>query len=210
MSFVRSRIKSVRDEPWTYASSEGHTPVQQHPPYSCPPSRSEPHIHGSTCTLHSMSNAAAFTHMKLNHLDFQVCIYDRRQSGFNRSPCVQFGYRPPAGKFNKPETRYTRGSVQYAHYVRGHKDGTVKLWDFRNIRVMIICSIFRQIRLMDCLSERVSGPGMVSGLRSGPYCLLRAESGCHWWSCCPCLECPSLTTNIDTPDRRHRGSALRT
>ena len=126
-------------------------------------------------------NSATLTHAKLNHLDCQVCIYDRRQSGFDRSPCVQFGYRSVAGKFNKPEARHTRGSVQYAQYVRGHKDGTVKLWDFRNIRVTIIRSVFRQIRLIDtCFLERVSGSGMVGWLRSSSYHLLQTECDYHW------------------------------
>jgi hypothetical protein len=59
-------------------------------------------------------------------------IFDRRMGGFDKAPCCTFGYRNTNAKFQQS---YTKGSIHHTFFVRGHQDGTVVLWDFRNAKV---------------------------------------------------------------------------
>jgi hypothetical protein len=52
--------------------------------------------------------------------------------GFDKAPCCTFGYRNTNAKFQQS---YTKGSIHHTFFVRGHQDGTVVLWDFRNVKV---------------------------------------------------------------------------
>jgi hypothetical protein len=70
--------------------------------------------------------------LQVRHLDHQMIIFDRRMGGFDKAPCCTFGYRNTNAKFQQT---YTKGSIHHTFFVRGHQDGTVVLWDFRNVKV---------------------------------------------------------------------------
>lgn len=61
-------------------------------------------------------------------------MFDRRMGGFDKAPCCTFGYRNANAKF---EPSYTKGGMHHTFFARGHHDGTVVLWDFRNVKNIV-------------------------------------------------------------------------
>ena len=91
---------------------------------------------------------------QIDHLHYQVHLYDLREGGFKHRPWLEFGYRALAPKANRGRTsagasastsrsassssipkvgsRYTRGSATNSLFARGYGDGVVLVWDYRN------------------------------------------------------------------------------
>lgn len=89
-------------------------------------------------------------------MDHQIQIFDKRRGEFDRAACLQFGYRALG---SKPESRYSRGSAHFNLFVKGYIDGTVRLFDYRNVQVSApariiqgYCDAFRTCRrcLLEC------------------------------------------------------------
>lgn len=80
-------------------------------------------------------------------MDEQVHLFDVRASNFDKPPAVKFGYRIPSpspAPRIQPATRYTKGSAWMSCFARGYDDGTVRMWDFRNISVRLshlVCAV---------------------------------------------------------------------
>ncbi|KAG1753851.1 uncharacterized protein EDB91DRAFT_1100207 [Suillus paluster] len=102
------------------------------------------HVHPQTPDL---------TLLEVRHLDHQILMFDRRMGDFNRTPCCTFGHRSADAKF---EPSYTKGSVSQTFFVRGHQDGTVLLWDFRNVK-----NILRRSQLTEAVVHSVISGGDV-------------------------------------------------
>lgn len=67
---------------------------------------------------------------QVDSLDHQIHLYDdRTKSGFDRTSDCYFGRRGRTAKHSKGDTR---GSL----FAKGFHDGTVCVWDLRNIKVM--------------------------------------------------------------------------
>ncbi|KAG1874622.1 hypothetical protein DFJ58DRAFT_650321 [Suillus subalutaceus] len=74
-------------------------------------------------------------HPQIPHLTLlEMSMFDRRMGGFDKAPCCTFGYRNTKAKFQQS---YTKGSIHHTFFVRGHQDGTVLLWDFRNVKNIV-------------------------------------------------------------------------
>ncbi|KAG0705477.1 hypothetical protein DFH29DRAFT_799969 [Suillus ampliporus] len=76
------------------------------------------------------------------------------EGGFDRTPCCTFGYRD-ADKF---QPSYTKGSVSQTFFARGHQDGVVLLWDFRNVKNIVTK---RQSQLAEPVVHAVISDGHV-------------------------------------------------
>lgn len=70
----------------------------------------------------------------MNSLDFQVQIYDERiKHGFDRTADCYFGARQASSP-----AQANRGDIKSSTFVKGYQDGTVRMWDFRNLKVYIV------------------------------------------------------------------------
>lgn len=68
-------------------------------------------------------------------MDRQILLYDTRTAGFDRAPCLEFGFRDTS---TQRKTRYTKGSTCHNYVVRPYGDtekGVIKMWDYRNAKV---------------------------------------------------------------------------
>ncbi|EGO01777.1 hypothetical protein SERLA73DRAFT_177272 [Serpula lacrymans var. lacrymans S7.3] len=79
--------------------------------------------------------------MEIKHLDSQIQIFDRRKGGYDRTPCLAFGYRSSSTKF---ETSYSKGCTRYNFFLRGFRDGSVILWDYRKAKDVVIKQQYQQ------------------------------------------------------------------
>ncbi|TFY69435.1 hypothetical protein EVG20_g3153 [Dentipellis fragilis] len=69
-----------------------------------------------------------------DHLNHQIQLFDTREGGFDGNPAVQFGWRPHAADARlSVQSRHSRGSCSNTRFVRGFKDGVVKVWDIRKV-----------------------------------------------------------------------------
>lgn len=84
--------------------------------------------------IHIHPQIPHLTLLEVRHLDHQMSIFDCRMGGFDKAPCCTFGYRTTDAKFQQS---YTKGSIHHTFFVRGHQDGTVVLWDFRNSKNIV-------------------------------------------------------------------------
>ncbi|KAG2146638.1 hypothetical protein DEU56DRAFT_785604 [Suillus clintonianus] len=84
--------------------------------------------------IHVHPQMPNLTLLEVRHLDHQILIFDRRRGGFDKAPCCTFGYRDAKARF---QSSYTKGSIHHTFFARGHQDGTVVLWDFRNVKNIV-------------------------------------------------------------------------
>ncbi|KAF8845685.1 hypothetical protein BDN67DRAFT_1006953 [Paxillus ammoniavirescens] len=91
--------------------------------------------------IHVHPQAAYVTLLEVRHLDRQILLFDSRKGGFDREPCLSFGYRDSDAKFSPS---HTRGSAHLVHFARGSKDGSVLLWDFRNSKEAVVGKRYQQ------------------------------------------------------------------
>ncbi|KAG2043040.1 hypothetical protein BDR03DRAFT_853239 [Suillus americanus] len=95
-------------------------------------------------------------HPQIPHLTLlEMSMFDRRMGGFDKAPCCTFGYRNTNAKFQQS---YTKGSIHHTFFVRGHQDGTVLLWDFRNVKNIVTK---RQSQLTESIVHTVVSDGHV-------------------------------------------------
>ncbi|KAH7920265.1 hypothetical protein BV22DRAFT_1040024 [Leucogyrophana mollusca] len=92
--------------------------------------------------IHVHPQAPDIILLEIKHLDQQIQIFDCRKGGFNRPPCFTFGHRYADAKF---EPSYTKGSTRHVYFARGHQDGSVILWDYRNPKDILIKRQYQQI-----------------------------------------------------------------
>ncbi|KAA1466126.1 hypothetical protein DENSPDRAFT_13214 [Dentipellis sp. KUC8613] len=72
--------------------------------------------------------------LETDHLNHQIQLFDTREGGFDGNPAVQFGWRPHAADARlSVQSRHSRGSCSNTRFVRGFKDGVVKVWDIRKV-----------------------------------------------------------------------------
>lgn len=105
--------------------------------------------------IHVHPQIPHLTLLEVRHLDHQMIIFDRRMGGFDKAPCCTFGYRNTNAKFQQT---YTKGSIHHTFFVRGHQDGTVVLWDFRNVKNIVTK---RQSQLTQSVVHTVVSDGHV-------------------------------------------------
>jgi len=79
--------------------------------------------------IHVHPQAPHLALLEVDHMDRQILLYDTRKAGFNRPPCLEFGYRDTS---EKQGSRYVKGSASFNCFGRGYSDGTVRVWDYRN------------------------------------------------------------------------------
>ncbi|KAG1780185.1 hypothetical protein EV702DRAFT_964369 [Suillus placidus] len=95
-------------------------------------------------------------HPQIPHLTLlEMLLFDSRMGGFDKAPCCTFGYRNTNAKFQQS---YTKGSIHHTFFVRGHQDGTVLLWDFRNVKNIVTK---RQSQLTKSVVHTVVSDGRV-------------------------------------------------
>lgn len=117
-------------------------------------------------------------HSKINHLDYQV---HNRRGGFDRAPCTQFGY---PSQIITTEPRYSRGSSNMSYFVKGYKDGSIRLWDFRKVQLSFITLVmyrtnFPNSGFVGSYAENAMSTNGSSGSHS--VCWIRC---CGLWPAC--------------------------
>ncbi|KAG2077604.1 hypothetical protein BDR04DRAFT_556971 [Suillus decipiens] len=105
--------------------------------------------------IHVHPQIPHLTLLEVRHLDHQMSMFDCRMGGFDKAPCCTFGYRNTNSKFLQS---YTKGSIHHTFFVRGHQDGTVVLWDFRNSKNIVTK---RQSQLTNSVVHTVVSDGHV-------------------------------------------------
>ncbi|KAH9951765.1 hypothetical protein B0H21DRAFT_717413 [Amylocystis lapponica] len=97
-------------------------------------------VSGRVLHIHVHPQAPHFVVLEVAHMDRQVQLYDLRKAGFERAPCVEFGYRSRDDKHT--DSRYVRGSPWNSLFARGYADGAVRVWDYRqatNVMIRVQC-----------------------------------------------------------------------
>ncbi|KAL7282112.1 hypothetical protein ACG7TL_003581 [Trametes sanguinea] len=105
-------------------------------------------VSGKITQVHVHPQDPRLIALEIDHMDYQVHLYDTREGGFRRKPWLEFGYRaaPPkprnasagrpadAGNAFMPKqgSRYIRGSTVNSLFARGYGDGAVLVWDYRD------------------------------------------------------------------------------
>jgi len=98
--------------------------------------------------------------LEVDHMDRQVLLYDTRKAGFDRPPCLEFGFRDTS---SQRRTRYTKGSTSHNFFVRPYGDGekgTVRMWDYRNSDNVVTC--FHSVRPAPVVHAVLSGSDVIA------------------------------------------------
>ncbi|KAI0773942.1 hypothetical protein C8Q74DRAFT_1199906 [Fomes fomentarius] len=105
-------------------------------------------VSGKVTQVHVHPQDPRLIALEIDHMDYQVHLYDMREGGFKHRPWLEFGYRAAVPKTSRASanssrsasnssipkvgSRYTRGSTMHSFFARGYGDGVVLVWDYRN------------------------------------------------------------------------------
>ncbi|RPD61929.1 hypothetical protein L226DRAFT_571320 [Lentinus tigrinus ALCF2SS1-7] len=146
-------------------------------------------VSGKITQVHVHPQDPRLIALEIDHMDYQVQLYDMRAGGFARKPWLEFGHRnaptpiPPkstrtiadtnpiasassscsrSSSTPKLGTRYTRGSTLNSLFARGYGDGVVLVWDYRNGAQKKVLERFQFQRPAEVVHTVLSGSDVIA------------------------------------------------
>ncbi|KAI0771858.1 hypothetical protein BD413DRAFT_475224, partial [Trametes elegans] len=90
-------------------------------------------VSGKVTQVHVHPQDARIVALEIDHMDYQVQMYDTREGSFARKPWLDTSTTAgSAAPVPRPGSRYIRGSAVHSLFARGYGDGVVLVWDYRN------------------------------------------------------------------------------
>ncbi|KAI0721875.1 hypothetical protein C8T65DRAFT_629499 [Cerioporus squamosus] len=147
-------------------------------------------VSGKIIQVHVHPQDPRLIALEIDHMDYQVQLYDTRTGGFARKPWLEFGHRtaPPTVSSKgdrtiadtnpvarartswsdsntlaqKSGSRYTRGSTLNSLFARGYGDGVVLVWDYRNGAQKKVLERFQFQRPAEVAHTLLSGSDVIA------------------------------------------------